>query len=114
MIGEACVRASPVPGSDVFALASDRGCFLPGAIIGGIGLAALLAMLRRGAAIVPRLTLLYAGIAVAALANLGLLLFHAGDASIMLLAWHGGYVAALAAAGAWAGPAVLRWRLPEA
>ena len=66
-------------------------------------------MLRRGAPLVPRLTLVFAGMAVAATVNLGLLLLHEGDVSIMLLVWHTGYVVALAAIGAWVAPALLGW-----
>ena len=56
---------------------------MPGAIAGAILGVALVVMLRRGAPLIPRLTLLFAGLAVAATVNLGLLLLHEGDVSIM-------------------------------
>ena len=58
----------------------------------------------------PRVTLLLAGVAVAATINVGLLALHEGDISVMLLIWHTGYVVALGTAGAVIGPAAFWWR----
>jgi hypothetical protein len=67
-------------------------------------------MLRRGAPMMPHLTLALAALAVAAIVNLGLLLFHFGDVSIMVLVWHVGVVIAVSAVASLAGPMLLRWQ----
>jgi uncharacterized YccA/Bax inhibitor family protein len=50
------------------------------------------------------------GLAVAALANFGLRLFHLGGASIVVLFRHSGSLAVLAALAAFIGRQVLYWR----
>jgi hypothetical protein len=72
--------------------------------------AAMVAMLRRGAPLSPRLTLTLGALACAALVNFGLRIFHAGDVSVMILAWHFGAVALVAAFGGQFGRTVLNWR----
>jgi hypothetical protein len=67
-------------------------------------------MLRRGAPLAPRITLALAGLAVAAVVNLAMLLFHVGDVSFMVLVWHVGVVAIFASLAGWAGPRILTWR----
>ena len=64
----------------------------------------------RGAPVMPRVTLALAALAVGALVNLGVMLFHVGDVSIMVLVWHGGTMALLAAVLALAGPRLFGWR----
>jgi hypothetical protein len=90
-------------------LSLDTNCFVPGAIAGALLTVAVVLMLKRGAPLVPRLTLIYAGMAIAATVNFGLLVLHEGDVSIMLLVWHTGLVLALAAIGGWVAPALLSW-----
>jgi hypothetical protein len=58
----------------------------------------------------PRATLALAGLAVAAVVNLAMLLFHVGDVSIMVLIWHLGVVVAAGAVASLFGPLVLKWR----
>jgi hypothetical protein len=110
LTGGACLDEYLRIGPAAFALRLDTACFVPGAIAGAVVGLVLFVMLRRGAPLVPRLTLMFAGLAVAATVNVGLLLLHEGDVSIMLLIWHTGYVAVLGAIGAAAGRALFGWR----
>ena len=75
---------------------------------------AMVIMLRRGAPLFPRATLALAGLAVGALAQAGMQLYHIGDISLMVLVWHLGSVAVLAAVAGWVGRWVLRWPAPAA
>jgi hypothetical protein len=109
LTGAGCAADYAVLGTAALGLRLDTACFVPGAIAGALSAIAAIVMLRRGAPLVPRWTLVFAGMAVAAAVNFGLLVLHEGDVSIMLLVWHTGYVAALAALGAWIAPAVLAW-----
>jgi hypothetical protein len=70
----------------------------------------MVVMLRRGAPLYPRLTLTLGALAVAAIGNFGMQLFHFRDASIMVLFWHLGSVAVLSALAGWLGRHVLAWR----
>jgi len=71
--------------------------------------AAMAAMIRRGAPLMPRLTAALGALAAAALADVGLRLFHPQDASLMVLVWQFGTVALLTAMAGAAGRLVLRW-----
>jgi hypothetical protein len=94
-------------------LRPDWDCLLPAALAGIIPAVAMVIMLRRGAPLVPRVTLALGALAVAALANFGLRLFHLGDASIMVLFWHFGSVGVLSVMAAFLGRFILRWRHVE-
>ncbi|NJO35096.1 MAG: DUF1109 domain-containing protein, partial [Rhodospirillales bacterium] len=71
--------------------------------------ALMLKMIRRGAPIAPITTAALAALAVGALGATALRLFHAQDASVMVLVWQFGSVALLAGLGALAGRHVLPW-----
>ena len=109
-VGAGCIDDYVRLGMDGLTVSFDGGCMVPAVLIGIVPSVAIVAMLRRGAPLVPRLTLALAGLAVAALANFGLTLFHAGDVSIMVLTWHFGFVIALSAIAGWLGPLVFGWR----
>ncbi|MBV9632994.1 MAG: DUF1109 family protein, partial [Methylobacteriaceae bacterium] len=64
----------------------------------------------RGAPLYPRATVALGALAVAALTNAALPLFHLGDVSIMVLVWDLGLIALLSALAGWAGPRILNWR----
>uniref|UniRef100_UPI00235F4F2A NrsF family protein n=1 Tax=Providencia rettgeri TaxID=587 RepID=UPI00235F4F2A len=66
-------------------------------------------MVRRGAPIAPMSTFGLATLAATALAAAALRLFHAQDASVMLLVWQLGTVALLASVGFSVGRFFLRW-----
>ena len=74
----------------------------------------MVVMLRKGAPLYPRLTLMLAALAVAAIGNFGMQLFHFRDASIVVLFWHLGAVAVLAALAGGLGGRVLRWPVAAA
>jgi hypothetical protein len=66
-------------------------------------------MLRRGAPLFPRVSLALGALAVSALANAGLQVYHEGDISIMVLIWHFGSVAVLAGMAGCLGRMALPW-----
>jgi hypothetical protein len=79
-------------------------------VIGIVPAVAMVLMLRRGAPLYPRLTLLLGALAVGAIGNFGMQIFHFRDASIMVLVWHLGSVAVLSALAGLAGERVIGWR----
>jgi hypothetical protein len=95
------------------ALRPDWVCIPAIAMTGAVPAAAMAAMLRRGAPLLPRTTLALGALAAAALANAGLRLFHPEDASLMVLVWQLGTVALLTALGGGLGRRLLHWRYPE-
>lgn len=109
-VGYGCVTDWLQFGPEGLAIRPDWDCLLPAVLIGILPAAALVFLLRRGAPLQPRLTLALAGLATAALANLGLQFFHARDASIMVLTWHLGGAAVLALLGSLFGRRLLGWR----
>jgi hypothetical protein len=99
-------------GADGLALRPEWECLPYAAAIGIVPALAMLFTLRRGAPMFARSTLVLADLSVAALANLGLQLFHVRDASIMVPVWHLGSVAVLAVPALVAGRQVLGWHRP--
>ena len=91
---------------------ADWDCAPAAIILGLIPAALMIAMLRRGAPIEPRLSFGLAALAVAAIVNFGLRIFHAGDISIMVLVWHFGAAALLAVVASQFGRVVFNWRKP--
>src|SRR5437867_1188947 len=109
-LGEGCWRNWVALGADGLTLRPDWDCLPPAILIGIVPAIAIVVMLRRGAPLLPRVSIALGALAVAALANLGLRLFHVGDASVMVLFWHLGAAAVLAGLAALAGRRVLYWR----
>jgi hypothetical protein len=109
-LGEGCWRNWVALGANGLTLRPDWDCLPPAILIGLVPSIAMVVMLRRGAPLVPRVSIALGALAVAALANLGLRLFHVGDASVMVLFWHLGGAAVLAGLAALAGRRVLYWR----
>lgn len=108
-LGQACFQDWAALGPDGLRLRIDWDC-MPAAVVAGIIPAiAMVVMLRRGAPLFPHVALAMGALAVGAIANAGLQLHHVGDASIMVLVWHFGSVAALSLLAGWAGHRVLRW-----
>lgn len=108
-LGKGCLQDWLREGFAGVALAPDWACLPKIALIGSVPAIAIVAMLRRGAPLRPNATLALAGLAAAALGNVGLRLFHAQDASIMVLVWQFGSVALLSAVSGAMGGLVLRW-----
>ena len=84
---------------------------LPATLIAGLVPAiAIVVMLRRGAPLTPRLTIVLAALAAAGIANFGIRFVHAFDASLVILVWHLLAVFALSIGAAALGDRVLSWR----
>ncbi len=109
-LGEGCWRNWVALGADGLTLRPDWDCLPPAILIGIVPSIAMVMMLRRGAPLLPRVSIALGALAVAAIANLGLRLFHVGDASVMVLFWHLGGAAVLAGVAAVSGRRVLYWR----
>jgi hypothetical protein len=109
-LGEGCWRNWVALGANGLTLRADWDCLPPAILIGVMPSIAMVVMLRRGAPLLPRISIALGALAVAALANLGLRVFHVGDASVMVLFWHLGGAAVLAGFAALAGRRVLYWR----
>ncbi|MFM9850335.1 MAG: NrsF family protein [Hyphomicrobiaceae bacterium] len=73
----------------------------------------MLKMIRQGAPIAPVTTTALAALAAGALGATALRLFHAQDASMMVLVWQFGSVALLAGLGALIGRQLLPWPAPR-
>jgi hypothetical protein len=110
LLGSGCLSAWSLAGPHALVLQSDWAC-LPGIVMVGLvpGIA-MAVMLGRGAPLAPILSVGLGGLAAAALGDFGLRLFHAQDASLMVLVWQVGTVAALTALSAAVGRRIVRWR----
>jgi hypothetical protein len=109
-LGEGCWRNWLTLGAEGLRLRPDWDCLPPAILIGIVPAIVMVVMLRRGAPLLPRVSIALGALAVAALANLGLRVFHVGDASVMVLFWHLGGAAVLAGLAAVVGRRVLYWR----
>jgi len=109
-LGDGCINDWIRLGARGLELRPDWDCLPPAALIGIVPALAIVIMLRRGAPLYPRITLALAALAVAALGNFGLRVYHVGDASIMVLVWHFGSVIVLALIAGWIGQLVLNWK----
>ena len=109
-LGAGCLQDWIVAGPGGLSFEPDWAC-LPGIVIVGFvpGLT-MAVMLRRIAPLAPMTAVGLGGLAAAALADFGLRLFHAQDASLMVLVWQVGTVALLTALSGAVGRRLLRWR----
>ncbi|MGE0499628.1 MAG: NrsF family protein [Rhizobiaceae bacterium] len=96
-------------GGDAFRLSNDWVCFPGIGVAGAIPALIMVMMLRRGVPLVPRTTVLLGAFASAALGSVGLRLFHAQDAGLMVLVWQFGSVMLLSALACWGGRRILHW-----
>ena len=109
-IGEGCLQSWNRFGPAAVALGSDWNCVSELIVIGAAPAIAMAMMLRRGAPLMPRVSMALGGLAAAGLANVGLRLVHRPDATILVLVWHVGAVCALALVAGGLGGRVLNWR----
>lgn len=110
VLGQGCISAWLHLGSAGLSLQSDWICLPAIALAGAVPAIAMVVMLRRGAPMMPYLTVALGALASAGLGNFALRLFHAQDASLMVLVWQFGSVFLLSVLATYAGPFVLNWR----
>lgn len=110
VLGQGCVSTWVQVGPTGLSLQPDWFCFPAIVLVGAIPAVAMVAMLRRGAPLMPCTTVALGGLAAAGLGNFGLRLFHPQDASLMVLVWQFGSVFFLAALAGCMGRYVLNWR----
>lgn len=113
-LGGGCVSDWLQFGVKGVTLRPDWNCLPPSLLLGWLPLTVMVLMLRRGAPLRPHVSVLLGALAVAALANVGLQLFHIGDASIIVLFWHLGGALTLSVLIGSAGTLVLNWRQARA
>jgi len=109
-LGQGCVSDWLRYGVESLVLRPDWACFPSIAIVGAVPAAVIVTMLRRGAPLLPFVTVALGALAAAALGNFGLRFFHAEDASLMVLVWQFGSVAVIVACAGWMGRRILGWR----
>ena len=107
-LGQGCVATLLHPGQGA-RLTSDWMCLPAIVMVGAVPALAMVLMLRRGAPLAPRLSATLGALASAALANVGLRLFHTEDASLTVLVWQFGSVALLSTIAACFGDRLLDW-----
>jgi hypothetical protein len=112
-IGQGCVEDWLRFGPSGLAIRPDTACLYPGLLIGIVPALTIAVMLRRGAPLMPRITVALGGVAVAGLVNFVLQLFHGRDLSIMVLVWHVGFLVVAALLAGWIGPRLIAWRRPS-
>lgn len=109
-LGQGCVSDWQASGAAGLAVRADWDCAGIALTLGLLPTIAMLAMLRRGAPLVPATSIALGALAVAAIVNFGLRLFHLGDLSIQILVWHLGGAIVLALVVSRLGGHVLTWR----
>ncbi|MBI2737109.1 MAG: DUF1109 family protein [Rhodospirillales bacterium] len=109
-LAEACLSSWLRSGSFSLGLPVDWAYFPRFALIGLVPAVLMIVMLRRGAPLYPRSTLMLGALAVAALGNVGLRLFHAGNVTLTMLLCTFATIALLSALAAWVAPHILSWR----
>lgn len=108
-LGQGCVQLW-LRGEALVSFTSDFICIPAIALVGTLPAAAMVLMLRKGAPLWPHASAALGGLAAAGLGNFGLRLFHAQDASLMVLVWQMGTVFMLTVLCGWAGRLFLDWR----
>lgn len=108
-VGEGCVDELYKYGWAGLGLRIDTACFVPMAVTSIVPALVMVRMLRRGAPLTPRLSLVLGMLATAALVNFGLRLFHLGDVTFMVLVWHFGMLVMFAIGAGLLAPKFLTW-----
>lgn len=109
-LGHDCLQDWQALGSAGLQVRADWDCALPAFVLSVLPAGTMVSMLRRGAPLIPATSLALGALAAAAMANFGLRIFHAGDVSIQILAWHIGGAVIVTMIAAALGRHVLDWR----
>jgi hypothetical protein len=109
-LGQGCLQDWQALGITGLRVRADWDCAMPALIVSALPAGVMLLMLRRGAPLVPAVSLALGVLATGAIANFGLRVFHAGDLSIQILVWHAGGAFVVSLIASLAGPRVLPWR----
>ena len=109
-LGQGCLSTLIQFWPNGLSLQPDWFCFPAIVLVGAIPAVAMVAMLRRGAPLMPCTTVTLGALAAAGLGNFGLRLFHPQDASLMVLVWQFGSVFILTAVSGCMGRYILNWR----
>jgi hypothetical protein len=112
-LGEGCWQSFVAARGEGLQFQQDFLCFPSIALVSIVPAALILIMIRQAAPIAPVTTTALGVLAAAALGATALRLFHAQDASAMILVWQFGSVALLAGFGALMGRQILRWPQPH-
>lgn len=108
-LGQGCVEDWLQFGAGDLRMRPDWFCLPAIVLVGTVPALAMAVMLRRGAPLMPGGAVALGGLAAAAIGNVGLRLFHAQDASLMVLVWQVGSVFALAGLASCLGRYILNW-----
>lgn len=108
-LGQGCLDTWVRSGPEGLTLQPDWLCFPAILLVGSLPAIAMVAMLRRGAPLSPRLSIALGGLAAAGLGDFGLRMFHPQDASVMVLVWQVGSVLVLAALAGCIGRQLFNW-----
>ena len=109
-LGRQCWQAWLAFGAEGVVFRLDLVCLPVIAMVGAVPAIAIVAMVRRGAPLTPRLTAFLGALAAVALADVGLRLVHPQDAAFMVLVWQFGSVAVFASVIGLFGRWLLPWR----
>jgi hypothetical protein len=112
-LGEGCWRTFVAGGAEGLSFRLDFVCLPSILLVSVVPGVLMLKMIRQGAPIAPVTTTALAALATGALGATALRLFHAQDASVMMLVWQFGSVALLAGLGALLGRQLLPWPAPR-
>jgi len=104
-----CLRDWWQFGAQGLRITPDPACFVYIALIGSLPALVLFGMVRRGAPLSPRWTLLLGALAAAGFGNFALRFFHMQDAALMVLVWQVGSVALLACVAGLCGRRLFAW-----
>ena len=108
-LGHSCLQDWRMLGTAGLQVRVDWECAFPALVISTLPAGAMLLMLRRGAPLIPAVSLALGMLAAGAMANFGLRIFHAGDLSIQILIWHGCGAVVVAMIASLVGRRVLNW-----
>jgi hypothetical protein len=109
-LGQGNVREWLQLTSQGFSMRSEWVCLPATIMAGAVPAIAMTVMLRRGAPLTPRLSLLLGGLAAAGLGNLGVCVTHHPYGNMFVVVWHVTIVVALTVISGSVGRRLLNWQ----